>query len=367
MFFEVTGRSGPARAGRIETSHGTVETPCFMPVGTYGTVKAMDPALLEELGFGLILSNSYHLSLSPGMELVRGMGGLHEFMGWNGAILTDSGGFQVFSLKELLRVTDEGVESRSPLDGSKRFLTPESVVETEVGLGVDIAMVLDHCPPSDAPRRQVEEAMARTTAWARRSLQVSRPDQTALFGIVQGGQSLDLRKRHIEEICGLDFDGFALGGFSVGEPPEVMHELVAALAPSMPADRPRYLMGVGRPIDIVLAVASGVDMFDCVIPTRHARNGQLFTSAGPINVANARFRTESGPPDPLCDCPTCRRFSMAYLSHLYRRHEILYSILSTTHNLAFYKKLMERLRLAVMEDRMASFVEEFLRKENSAR
>lgn len=360
MRFQVTARSGQARCGRLETSHGTVETPCFMPVGTYGTVKAMDPALLEDLGFGLILSNSYHLSLSPGVETIRTLGGLHRFMGWNGAILTDSGGFQVFSLKELLRVTDEGVESHSPLDGSRRFVTPESVVETEVGLGVDIAMVLDQCPPSDAPQREVEEAMARTTAWAKRSLQVVRPETTALFGIVQGGQSLTLRKRHLEEICALDFDGFALGGFSVGEPPEVMHELVGELAPAMPADRPRYLMGVGTPIDIVSAVASGVDMFDCVIPTRHARNGQLFTSAGPVNVANSRFRTESGPPDPLCDCPTCRRFSMAYLSHLYRRHEILYSILSTTHNLAFYKRLMDRLGEAIRQDRIHEFQMEFV-------
>ena len=359
MKFEVTRQCGNARTGKLETSHGTIETPCFMPVGTYGTVKGMDPQVLKDLGFGLILSNSYHLSLSPGVETVRALGGLHEFMGWSGAILTDSGGFQVFSLRDLLKVNDEGVESRSPLDGSKRFLTPESVVRTQVGLGVDIAMVLDHCPPSDAPTKKVEEAMARTTSWAKRSLEVERPEETNLFGIVQGGQSLSLRRRHIEDICGLDFDGFALGGFSVGEPPEVMHELVGELASAMPADKPRYLMGVGTPIDMVLAVASGVDMFDCVIPTRHARNGQLLTSRGPINVANARFRTDPNPPDPECSCPTCSRFSMAYLSHLYRRHEILYSILATTHNLAFYGKLMHQLRTAIRRDKLDEFVSDF--------
>jgi len=352
MKFSVMARSGTSRAGLLELAHARVETPVFMPVGTYATVKGLDPSVIESLGFRIVLSNSYHLHLSPGEDLVASAGGLQRFMGWPGAVLTDSGGYQLFSLKDVVKVTDEGVESRSPLDGTREFVTPERMVHVQVRLGVDIAMVLDHCPPSDAPKDKVAEAMDRTTRWAKRCLTVERPDQTALFGIVQGGVHLDLRRSHLDEVASVPFDGLALGGFSVGEPPDVMHELVDDLAPRLPDERPRYLMGVGTPIDLIRSVQAGMDMFDCVMPTRHARNGQLFTSRGRINVANARFRTDMDPPDPACGCPTCRRFSTAYLSHLYRRKEILYSVLATTHNLWFYRQLMTDLRQAILDDRL---------------
>ncbi len=352
-FFSIF-QCGDARVGRIETAHGELETPVFMPVGTYGTVKATDPDQLWSLGFRLVLANSLHLVLAPGVQVVEGAGGIQSFMGWQGAVLTDSGGFQVFSLEGFRKVSDEGVVFRSPTDGAKLSLSPEEAVANQVRLGVDVAMVLDECPPADAPRQVVEAAVRRTSLWARRSLAVPRPKDVALFGIVQGGTHRDLRRAHLEELAALDFDGLALGGFSVGEPPEVMHELVSDLAPAMPADRPRYLMGVGRPVDILVAVRAGVDMFDCVIPTRHARNGQLLTSRGRVNVANAWCRTEFGPPDPECSCPTCRRFSLAYLSHLYRRKEILYSILATVHNLAFYARLMETIRKAIAAGRLGA-------------
>jgi queuine tRNA-ribosyltransferase len=352
MKLHIEGRDGNARAGRLETSHGVVETPMFMPVGTYGSVKGIHPEVLRDLGAGVILCNAYHLYLSPGIEVIRTCGGIQSFTGWQGPILTDSGGYQVFSLRECLSIDDEGVRCRSPIDGSPHFLTPESVVEFQAEAGVDIAMMLDHCPPADADRETIVEAMNRTTEWARRGLSVDRPNETALFGIVQGGVDLELRAAHLAEIGALELDGLALGGLSVGEPPEVMHAVVDEIAPQMPTDRPRYLMGVGRPLDLVRGVAAGIDMFDCVMPTRHARNGQLFTSKGKVNVPNSRHRTNPDPPDPECGCPTCRRFSMAYLSHLYRRRELLYHQLATTHNLYYYSSLMRELREAILEQRI---------------
>ncbi len=352
MKIDVTHRDGNARVGFLTTAHGRIETPVFMPVGTYGSVKGMHPERLKSIGSQIILANAYHLYLSPGREIIRGAGGIQKFSGWNGPVLTDSGGYQIFSLRESLKITDEGATFRSFLDGSEHFLTPEIIVEFQSDIGVDIAMMLDHCPPADAGREIISEAMERTTAWALRALETKRDSKTALFGIVQGGTHLDLRKTHLKTMAELDFDGLALGGFSVGEPPEVMHRLVAELGPEMDQTKPRYLMGVGRPLDLVKCVSAGIDMFDCVMPTRHARNGQLFTSKGPLNIANSRFRSEISPPDPICGCPTCKRFTLAYLSHLYRRKEILFHELATTHNLYFYLNLMRTLRDAIKLGRL---------------
>ena len=348
--FEVLARSGDARAARLWTAHGPIDTPCFMPVGTYGAVKGLDVDDLAGLGSQIVLGNAYHLGHRPGPEVVRSLGGLHGMMGWQRAILTDSGGYQVFSLRGLQRIDDDGVDYRTHFDGSAARMTPRSVLEVQAALGSDICMVLDHCPPGGAEPALVREAMQRTTRWAELAAQI-RGDILGsgqlLFGIVQGGIDLELRREHIETLAALPFDGLALGGLSVGEPTAAMHETMAAVAKHMPAERPRYVMGIGTPHDLLVAVRSGVDMFDCVMPTRHARNGQLFTFAGRLNIRGARYREDPRPPDPDCRCPTCRRSSRAYLRHLHQQGDPLYGRLATIHNLYFFHQWVGAMRQAL--------------------
>jgi queuine tRNA-ribosyltransferase len=350
---------GHARATRVELPRGSFETPVFMPVGTLATVKAMTPGEIEDLGASVVLANAYHLYLRPGVDVVERCGGLHRFMGWPRLILTDSGGYQVFSLRSLMKIDDDGVTFRSHVDGSLHTLTPEQVMAVQASLGSDIAMAFDHCPPSDAPRAEIALAMERTTRWAERCVEQPRPDHQVRLGIVQGGLDLDLRRRHLAEIAQLGFEGLALGGLSVGESPEAMHHVLEQVAHEMPEDRPRYLMGVGRPEDLVVAIGAGVDMFDCVMPTRNARNGQLFTAAGRVVISNARYRDDPDPPDPECTCDTCRTFSRAYLRHLYLCKEILYSRLATLHNLHFTIQLVRRAREAIVAGNYGEFAEEF--------
>jgi queuine tRNA-ribosyltransferase len=348
--FRVVAHKGKARAGVIETPRGRIETPIFMPVGTAGTVKGLAVGELEAppLDAHIILGNTYHLSLRPGMDVVSACGGLHEMMGWSRPILTDSGGFQVFSLAALGKVDDGGVTFRSHVDGAPMRLTPERSLEIQATLGSDIAMAFDQCPPGDAPREVVEQAMARTTAWARRCLAAPRAPGQALFGIVQGATHIDLRRRHIGEIAAMDFDGIALGGLSVGEAPAQMYEVLDAVAHELPADKPRYLMGVGTPDDLRRAIAAGVDMFDCVMPTRNARNGQLFTSQGKLVISNAKYRLDTGPLDPECPCEACTRYSRAYLRHLFMAQEILYMRLASLHNLTHYLRLVRSIRAEIL-------------------
>jgi queuine tRNA-ribosyltransferase len=351
--FEVVATCGAARAGLLHTPHGTIPTPVFMPVGTQATVKALTREELTAAGVRLLLANTYHLMLRPGADVVAALGGLHRFMSWDGALLTDSGGFQVYSLAALRAVTDEGVDFRSHLDGAAWTLTPERAVALQEALGADITMPLDECPPGDADRAHVERAVRRTTEWLRRALAARRrTGDQALFGIVQGGVHADLRRAHAAELAALDLPGYAIGGLSVGEGRPAMRETAALTAAALPADRPRYLMGVGTPGDLAAGVAAGVDLFDCVMPTRNARNGQLFTQAGKVNLRNARFRAEPGPPDPACACPTCANYSAAYLHHLYRAREVLALRLGTVHNVHFYGGLMRGLRDAVLAGRV---------------
>jgi queuine tRNA-ribosyltransferase len=358
--FSITATSGRARRGRLSTPHGEVETPAFMPVGTAGTVKTLDPDEIKGLGYRLILGNTYHLMLRPGPEVVAAHGGLHRFMGYDGSILTDSGGYQVFSLSPLRTLSEEGVSFRSHLDGSRHELTPERAVQIQEALASDIMMALDECPPHDAGRGYHEESCQRTTRWARRCLAARSEKGGALFGIVQGGLFCDLRLAHLAELAGMPFEGLALGGLSVGEGPERMAEIVAAVAPQMPADRPRYLMGVGAPRDILQAVGQGIDLFDCVLPTRNARNGQLFTFQGTVQIRNAQHAADTGPIDPGCGCPACRRFSRAYLRHLFMQNEILGHRLNTLHNLFFFAELMRRIRAAIQAGSYACFAAETL-------
>ncbi len=339
------GGSGP-RLGRVHTAHGSFATPAFLPVGTYGAVKTVLPEEVREAGAEGILANTYHLHLRPGEDTVSALGGLHRFMGWDGPILTDSGGFQVFSLGELRTVTPEGVRFRSHLDGSTRFLSPESAVRIQETLGSDIMMVLDECLPYPATREQAAASLALTEAWAARS-RAAWSGANALFGIVQGGVFPDLRARAVEGLLGIGFSGHALGGFSVGEPPELMHELVAATAPLLPPERPRYLMGVGTPRDLVEAIDAGIDFFDCVMPTRNARNGTLFTDAGPLNIRNAAHAADPRPVEEGCPCLACRRFSRGYLRHLALVRETLGLRLNTIHNLSYYLRLMAAARAAI--------------------
>lgn len=360
--YELLAQSGQARRGRLHTPHGTVETPVFMPVGTVGAVKSMLPRDLEELGAEMILGNTYHLFLRPGHELVKERGGLHRFVSWKGSMLTDSGGFQVLSLAERRKISEEGVEFRSHLDGRKLFFTPESATEVQMALGADVIMAFDECPPSMNDRAYHEASMARTTRWAARCREAWRQDSgTSLFGIVQGGLHEDLRKRHVEEICALDLPGYALGGYSVGEDPKAMHAGVAFSAPLLPADRPRYLMGVGTLEDLVRGVDAGIDMFDCVLPTRCARNALLFTRGGTgrMNMRNAAFARDDRPVDETCACYTCRTFSRAYLRHLYVAGEITAATLGTIHNLWTYLQLMRDMREAIAGDRFEAFVRAF--------
>jgi len=342
-----TDKSG-ARLGRLHTPHGIVDTPAFMPVGTQGTVKGLTQYALEELGVQILLGNTYHLYLRPGHERIRHLSGLHGFMAWPGAILTDSGGFQVFSLRERRTIDEDGVTFRSHLDGSEQRLTPERAMEIQARLASDIAMAFDECPPSDAPTAVLEAAMARTTRWARRCVEAPRADGQLRFGIVQGGTDVALRRAHLAEIAPLPFEGLALGGLGVGEPPEVMHAVVDEIAPAMPADRPRYLMGVGTPADLRAGIRAGIDMFDCVMPTRNARNGQLFVRAGRINIANAPYRDDPRPVEEGCPCECCASYGRAYLAHLFHAKELLYYRLATIHNLQHYLDLARRARAAII-------------------
>ncbi|HEX5129579.1 MAG TPA: tRNA guanosine(34) transglycosylase Tgt [Usitatibacter sp.] len=359
MKFEVRATDGAARRGTLTLAHGTVETPAFMPVGTYGTVKAMAPAELEQVGASIVLGNTFHLWLRPGLEVIRAHGGLHRFMGWKGPILTDSGGFQVFSLGALRKMSEEGVAFQSPIDGDRLFLTPEESMAIQRALDSDIVMVFDECTGYPASRELAAESMRLSLRWAARSKAAHAGNPNALFGIVQGGMYEDLRDESLAGLVDQGFDGYAVGGVSVGEPKEDMARIVAHTGPRLPADRPRYLMGVGTPEDIVDAVSRGFDMFDCVLPTRNARNGWLFTRRGDVKIKNARHRDDTGPLDPECACYTCRNFSRAYLHHLHRANEILGARLNTTHNLHYYLELMGELRQAIASGSLAAFRERF--------
>jgi len=340
-----------SRLGRLVTAHGEVETPAFMPVGTLGSVKALSPRDLEEIGCRMILANTYHLYLRPGVEVIRDLGGLHRFMGWRGSILTDSGGYQVFSLGALRKITEEGVHFQSHLDGSSHFLTPERVVQIQEDLGSDIAMVLDECIPHPAEREYVKLSTQRTVRWAERSLRARKRSDQALFGIIQGGMYEDLRAECVREMIPLPFDGFAVGGLGVGEDEATLRSIGTFTAGLLPEERPRYLMGVGRPEDLIAAALSGFDLFDCVLPTRNARTGTLFTSRGKINIKRAEFSNDPRPVDESCDCYCCRHFSRAYLRHLYHAGEILAAQLHTIHNVHFYHHLMDKIRQLIRENR----------------
>lgn len=351
--FEVLARCCDARAGRLWTGHGPVDTPCFMPVGTYGAVKGLTPDELVAVGSQIVLGNAYHLAHRPGRELVRKLGGLHGMMGWRRAILTDSGGYQVFSLRGLQKIDDEGVDYRTHFDGAAARMTPRSVLEVEAALGSDICMILDHCPPGNADPQIIRDAMDRTTRWAEQAASLRREilaDHQLCFGIVQGGTDVALRRAHLDRLRVLPFDGLALGGLSVGEPTAALHATMAAIGPRMPEERPRYVMGIGTPADLVAAVRSGIDMFDCVMPTRHARNGQLFTFAGRLNIRQARYREDPRPPDPDCACSTCRRTSRAYLRHLHQHNDPLFGRLATLHNLFFFHQWVAVMRGALRRD-----------------
>lgn len=361
MRFEITDRdaSTMARSGRIHTRRGIVETPAFLPVGTRGTVKAMAPWELEEIGFQMLLANTYHLFLRPGAGLIKEAGGLHSFMGWRGPLLTDSGGFQVFSLSKTLRVEEEGVRFRSIYDGSEHLLTPEAAVRAQEALGSDIAMVLDHCVAYPASRLEVEESVEITARWARISRWAHRLEGQALFGIVQGGIYPDLREKSAKITVEMDFPGYGIGGLSVGEPRELLHQNLKVQTRILPDDRPRHLLGVGDPEGLLRAVASGVDLFDCVLPTRTARNGVAFTNRGKVNLRNARYTRDLRPLEEDCPCPACSGFSRAYLRHLHVNNEILSHRLLTWHNLVFTQRLMLDCRAAIGADRMLELIEEW--------
>ncbi len=359
MKFEKFAEDGLARRGRLVFDRGVVETPAFMPVGTYGTVKGMAPREIEEIGAQIVLGNTFHLMLRPGTEVIKQHGDLHDFMGWQGPILTDSGGFQVFSLGKMRKITEEGVEFRSPINGDKVTLNPESSMQVQRDLGSDIVMIFDECTPFPATEKEARDSMELSMRWAKRSKVAHGDNPNALFGIVQGGMYEDLRVESIEGLTDIGFDGYAIGGLSVGEPKEEMMAVLDYLSPHMPKEKPRYLMGVGKPEDIVEAVRRGIDMFDCVMPTRNARNGHLFTSEGVVKIRNAVNKTDTGPLDKNCDCHTCKNFSRSYLHHLDRCKEILGAQLNTIHNLRYYQTLMSGLRGAIEQGTLSAFVEEF--------
>ncbi len=362
MKFEIIAQAGRARHGRMTFDRGVVATPAFMPVGTYGTVKAMTPEELVQLGSEIILGNTFHLMLRPGADLIESLGGLHAFMHWDGPILTDSGGFQVYSLARRRRISEEGVTFRSPLDGAEIFLGPEQAIGIQQQLGSDIIMIFDDCTPHPASESDTRASMELSLRWAERCKIQHRDHPSALFGIVQGGMYPALREASVEALTGMDFDGYAIGGLSVGEPADMMLEILTPTAARLPADKPRYLMGVGTPEDIVEAVMRGIDMFDCVLPTRNARNGFLFTSGGIVKIRNASHRRSDQALDPECACYTCRNYSRAYLHHLDKTREILGSRLNTLHNLSYYQCLMADLRAAIAENRLASYREAFYAK-----
>lgn len=358
-----TCKQSGARLGRLHTPHGIIETPIFMPVGTQATVKSMTPEELKEIGSQIILSNTYHLYMRPGHELIKRAGGLHKFMNWDKPILTDSGGFQVFSLGPLRKIKEEGVEFRSHLDGSKHFLTPEKAMEIQNALGSDIMMAFDECAPYPADREYVKNSLERTTRWLKRCKDAhNNTEKQALFGIIQGGMYKDLREQSAKEITSIDLPGYAVGGLSVGEPKPLMYDVLEHTTPFMPKDKPRYLMGVGSPDDLVEGVIRGIDMFDCVLPTRIARNGTAMTSQGKVVVRNATYAEDFTPLDPECDCYACKNYSRAYIRHLIKANEILGARLITTHNLHFLLNLMKQIRQAIMEDRLLDFRNEFFAK-----
>jgi len=359
MKFTLEKTSGKARAGRLETEHGVIETPIFMPVGTRATVKTLSQEDLESIGAQIILGNTYHLYLRPGHELIEKLGGLHEFMTWKKPILTDSGGFQVFSLSSLRKITEEGVTFQSHIDGSYHLIGPEKSMEIQRALGSDIVMVFDECPALPASRERLRESMELTLRWAKRCKDYELKPHQNLFGIIQGGLEMDLRLECLERLEELDFPGLAIGGLSVGESGEERNRICNELAPKMPAKKPRYLMGVGTPIDIIDSIAAGVDMFDCVLPTRNARNGQALTSMGPINLKNARFKEDQGPIDPNCTCSVCSRYSRAYIRHLVTIGEYLAGRLISYHNLAYYLNLVKEARQAILEDRFDEYRQGF--------
>lgn len=356
-------RDSKARLGKIYTPHGVIETPIFMPVGTRATVKAMTPEELKDLGAQIILGNTYHLYLKPGHELIEEAGGLHKFMNWDRPILTDSGGFQVFSLGDLRKITEEGVEFRSHIDGSKHFISPEKSIQIQNSLGSDIIMAFDECAPYPSDWDYVKKSLERTTRWAKRCKDANaNPDTQALFGIIQGGMYRDLREQSSKEIIDLDFPGYAVGGLSVGEPADLMCEMLDYTVPLLPKEKPRYLMGVGSPDYLFEAVIRGIDMADCVLPTRIARNGTVLTSQGKLVIRNATYSRDFTSLDPECDCYTCKNYSRAYIRHLFNVNEILGSRLATIHNLYFLIKLMENIREAIKEDRLLQYREEFYKK-----
>jgi len=359
MQYELINTDGKARRGRLTFDRGTVETPAFMPVGTYGTVKGMKMEEVADTGAEIILGNTFHLMLRPGTDIIEQHGGLHDFINWNKPILTDSGGFQVFSLGKMRKITEEGVRFSSPVNGEKIMLTPERSMEVQRKLGSDVVMIFDECTPYPATHQESQDSMELSLRWAQRSKDAHGDNPSALFGIVQGGMYEDLREISINGLTAIDFDGYAIGGLSVGEPKTVMIRILDHTAPLIPENKPRYLMGVGKPEDLVEGVRRGIDMFDCVMPTRNARNGHLFINTGVVKIRNAKNKTDAGPLDPDCDCYTCKNYSRAYLHHLDKCKEILGSQLNTLHNLHFYQKVMQGLRKAIEQGKLDNFVAEF--------
>ncbi|MFK7957602.1 MAG: tRNA guanosine(34) transglycosylase Tgt [Lysobacterales bacterium] len=359
MKFDLLKTDGRARRGRVHLNHGVVDTPAFMPVGTYGSVKSMLPEAVAETGAQIILGNTFHLMLRPGCEVIEAHGGLHQFMNWHGPILTDSGGFQVFSLAKRRKITEQGVAFQSPVDGSQVFLGPEESMAVQRSLNSDIVMIFDECTPYPADFETAESSMNLSLRWALRSRQAFADNPNALFGIVQGGMHQELRQRSAQGLIEIGFDGYAIGGLSVGEPPEERNRVLNFTTPMLPEDKPRYLMGVGRPEDLVESVLMGVDMFDCVMPTRNARNGHVFTRRGTIRIRNAKYQKDTGPLDPECQCYTCQNYSRAYLKHLERCNEIQASQLMTWHNLHYYQELMAGLREAIAQGELADFAKAF--------
>ncbi|MCE7576679.1 tRNA guanosine(34) transglycosylase Tgt [Aliivibrio fischeri] len=361
MKYELIKKQGRARRGQLQFDRGTVETPAFMPVGTYGTVKGMTPEEVKGTGAEILLGNTFHLWLRPGQEIMKLHGDLHDFMNWKGPILTDSGGFQVFSLGKTRKITEEGVHFRSPVNGDKIFMDAEKSMQIQYDLGSDVVMIFDECTPYPATHDEARISMERSIRWAERSRNEfdRQENPNALFGIVQGGVYEDLRDVSVEALTKIGFDGYAVGGLAVGEPKEDMHRILEHTCPQLPEDKPRYLMGVGKPEDLVEGVRRGIDMFDCVMPTRNARNGHLFVTGGVIKIRNAKHKTDTTPLDPECDCYTCQNYSKSYLHHLDRCNEILGARLNTIHNLRYYQRIMASIRKALEEDRFEQFIEEF--------
>lgn len=367
MRYQKLATCGKARRGQIHFARGVVETPAFMPCGTHATVKAMTPSEVAASGSQMILGNTFHLFLRPGPEVIAAHGGLHSFMQWSGPILTDSGGFQVFSLASLRKLTEQGVHFASPIDGSKIFFTPEKSIAMQHVLGSDVVMVLDECTPYPASHAQALQSLELSLRWAERSRQAhdnGSASRGALFGIIQGGMYRDLREKSLRGLTDIGFEGYAIGGLSVGEPKHLMNEVLSYLPDIMPADKPRYLMGVGKPEDLITGVKSGVDMFDCVMPTRNARNGHLFTSHGVVKIRNARYRQDLSALDSSCSCYTCKNYTRSYLHHLYRSHEILAARLNTIHNLHYIQHLMQQMRLAISAGNLDSWIENYYEQQN---